>query len=47
VGRLGPNSRAEWASSKEEERGLEGGCGPKCKWAAETIFPIFQTKISV
>jgi hypothetical protein len=38
VGRLGLKGRAKRAGSKEKERRPQGGCGPKCKWAAETIF---------
>jgi hypothetical protein len=44
VGQLGPKGQVEWASSKERERGPQGGCGPKCKRATETIFPIFSNK---
>jgi hypothetical protein len=42
MGQLGPKGWAEWASSKEKEHGPQGGCGPKYKWAAETIFDFKQ-----
>jgi hypothetical protein len=42
VGRLGLKGRAERASSKEKERGPQGGCRLKCKRAAETIFDFKQ-----
>jgi hypothetical protein len=44
VGRLGPKGRVERASSKERECGPQGGCGPKCRRVAETIFLIFSNK---
>jgi hypothetical protein len=42
VGMLGPKGRAERADSTKREHGPQGGCGPKCKRAAETILVIFQ-----
>jgi hypothetical protein len=45
VVQIGPKGRAERAGSMERERDPGGGCGPKCKRATETNFPIFQTKI--
>jgi hypothetical protein len=42
VGQLGPKGQAKQADSKEKEHGRQGGCGPKCKRAAETIFDFKQ-----
>jgi hypothetical protein len=42
VGRLGPKSRAKRVGSKEIERRRQGGCGPKRKRAAKTVFDFKQ-----
>jgi hypothetical protein len=42
MGQLGPKGQAKQADSKEKEHGRQGGCGPKCKRAAETIFDFKQ-----
>jgi hypothetical protein len=37
-----PKGRVERADSKEKEHEPQGGCGPKCKRAVETIFNFKQ-----
>jgi hypothetical protein len=36
-GLAGPKGQVERADSKEKEHEPQGGCGPKCKRAVETI----------